>query len=111
VQMKCKAKMVAKVPAGAFVPPPKVNSAVVSIVPHALALATPAREEAVFRLARLGFQQRRKMLVNSLGSGLGLDKDAATSLLAAAGVPRSARAEDLGVADWLALADAMEAHG
>lgn len=110
VQMKGVPRMVARVPAGAFVPPPKVSSAVVSIVPHAVPPASAEREAVVFRLARLGFQQRRKMLANSLSAGLGLGKDAVKSLLAAAAVPPTARAEDLNVSEWLALASALEAR-
>ncbi|MHB0876404.1 MAG: 16S rRNA (adenine(1518)-N(6)/adenine(1519)-N(6))-dimethyltransferase RsmA [Anaerolineae bacterium] len=108
VQMKGVPRIVARIPAGAFVPPPKVNSAVVSIVPHQSPLATESVDEAVFRLARYGFQQRRKMLVNSLSAGLAADKATVKTLLDAAVVAPTARAEDLSVSQWLALARLVE---
>lgn len=108
VQLKGTPRVVARIPAGAFVPPPKVNSAVVCISPHAEPLAGEAEEEALFRLARLGFQQRRKMLVNSLSAGSGKDKAEVRTLLSACAIPESARAEDLSVPRWLALARAWE---
>jgi 16S rRNA (adenine1518-N6/adenine1519-N6)-dimethyltransferase len=86
----------------AFVPPPKVTSAVVRLVPR----ATPAACDlgALERVTAAAFGQRRKMLRQSLKS-LGRDP---TPLLAAAGIDPTARAEDVGVMRFVALARALE---
>lgn len=86
----------------AFTPPPKVESAVVRLIPRPQPLA-PARFEAMERVTAAAFGQRRKMLRSSL-KGLG-DADA---LLAATGLPPTARAEELSVEDFCALARAVQ---
>ncbi len=92
-----------RLPARAFTPPPKVDSAVVRLDRRAdrPGPALTARLEAVTRHA---FGQRRKMLRSSLKPVGG------EALLAAAGVDPSARAETVGVQGFLALAAACE-HG
>lgn len=84
-------------PARAFTPPPKVDSSIVIFdpAPH---LPDIASLEAVTHAA---FSQRRKMLRSSLRSAFG---DGAEAALEAAGVASTSRAEDIGVAEFLALA-------
>jgi 16S rRNA (adenine1518-N6/adenine1519-N6)-dimethyltransferase len=91
-----------EVPARAFVPPPKVTSAVVAIVPRPVPLA-PALKPMLERVTAAAFGQRRKMLRSSLEI-LGV---AAEPLLAAAGVPPTVRAEELTVAQFCTLARAL----
>jgi 16S rRNA (adenine1518-N6/adenine1519-N6)-dimethyltransferase len=86
---------------GAFTPPPKVVSTVVRITPRAEPLA-PADPKAIEAVARAAFGQRRKMLRSALKS-LGRDPG---RLLAAAEITPTARAEELSVADFAALARA-----
>jgi len=86
----------------AFVPPPKVVSSVVHLVPLARPLA-PARLELLERVTAAAFGQRRKMLRQSLRS-LGTDP---TLLLAAAGIDGTRRAETLTVGEFCALARAL----
>lgn len=93
------------IPARAFTPPPKVDSSVVALVPRATPLA-PARLEALERVTAAAFGQRRKMLRQSLKS-LAVEPSV---LLTAAGVPETARAEELDVATFCALARALEAY-
>ncbi len=85
----------------AFVPPPKVTSSVVRLVPR----ATPARCDlsVLERVTGAAFGQRRKMLRQSLKS---LERDPAP-LLAAAGLDPTARAEDIPVEGFVALARAF----
>ncbi|MBI3708084.1 MAG: 16S rRNA (adenine(1518)-N(6)/adenine(1519)-N(6))-dimethyltransferase RsmA [Proteobacteria bacterium] len=88
----------------AFVPPPRVVSSVVEIVP----LATPrypADAAALERVTAAAFGQRRKMLRSSLKT---LDVDTA-ALLANAGIAPTARAEELTIAEFCALARAFTA--
>jgi 16S rRNA (adenine1518-N6/adenine1519-N6)-dimethyltransferase len=90
------------IPARAFVPPPKVTSSLVAIMPRPQPLA-PAAKPMLERVTAAAFGQRRKMLRSSLET-LGLPTE---SLLARAGVTPTARAEELSVAEFCALARAM----
>ncbi|MEE9318659.1 MAG: 16S rRNA (adenine(1518)-N(6)/adenine(1519)-N(6))-dimethyltransferase RsmA [Rhodospirillales bacterium] len=83
----------------AFTPPPKVASTVVSVVPRRKPLA-PARWEILEEVTAVAFGQRRKMLRSSLKS---LDLD-----LKALGIEPTARAEELPVEQFCALARAVE---
>ena len=88
----------------AFTPPPKITSSVVRLVPRAAPLAV-ADMAALERVTAAAFGQRRKMLRSSLKT-LGIP---AEPLLAAGGVPPTARAEELSVAEFCALARALTA--
>ena len=94
--------MVFDIPPQAFTPPPKVTSSVVRLVPRAAPLA-PADKATLERVTAAAFGQRRKMLRSSLKS-LGVLTEA---LLAAAKVMPTARAEELSVAEFCALARAL----
>lgn len=101
-QWLCEAKALFDVRPSAFTPPPKVTSTVVRLVPRPRPLAEADRA-ALERVAAAAFGKRRKMLRTSLKS-LGLDTPA---LIEAAGVDPSARAEELGVEEFCALARAF----
>jgi 16S rRNA (adenine1518-N6/adenine1519-N6)-dimethyltransferase len=87
------------IPPRAFVPPPKVTSSVVRIVPRPEPLAS-ADQSALERVTAAAFGQRRKMLRTSLKT-LGIPVE---PLLERAGVAPTARAEELAVAEFCALA-------
>jgi 16S rRNA (adenine1518-N6/adenine1519-N6)-dimethyltransferase len=89
----------------AFVPAPKVTSSVVRLTPRPAPLACDRR--LLERVTEAAFGQRRKMLRQSLKS-LGAD---ALALLAAAGLDPTARAEDVPVEGFVALARALAATG
>jgi len=89
------------VPAGAFVPPPKVDSAVVQLTPRAQPLAA-ADPQLLERVVAAAFGQRRKMLRGALRS-LGTDP---LPILAAAGITPERRAETLTIEEFCALARA-----
>jgi 16S rRNA (adenine1518-N6/adenine1519-N6)-dimethyltransferase len=99
VQWLTEPKILFDVPARAFVPQPKVTSSVVSLVPRPAPLA-PAERQALERVTAAAFGQRRKMLRASLRS-LGVP---AEPLIEAAGVVPTARAEELSVTEFCALA-------
>lgn len=103
-QWLCRADIAFDVPATAFTPPPKVVSSVVRLQPRPAPLA-PCGLRSLERVTAAAFGQRRKMLRQSLKS-LGTPPG---SLLAAAGLPETARAEELSVEDFCALARALEA--
>jgi 16S rRNA (adenine1518-N6/adenine1519-N6)-dimethyltransferase len=97
---RTEAKILFDVSASAFVPPPKVTSAVVRLVPRPA--PAPCDRRTLERVTEAAFGQRRKMLRQSLKS-LAPDPRA---LLAAAGIAETARAEDIPVAGFAALARA-----
>jgi 16S rRNA (adenine1518-N6/adenine1519-N6)-dimethyltransferase len=99
VQWVAEARILFDVPARAFVPPPKVTSSVVAILPRAEPL-TPARQPTLERITAAAFGQRRKMLRTSL-KPLAI---AVEPWLERAGVSPTARAEELSVAEFCALA-------
>lgn len=100
----------ARIPAEAFYPKPKVESAVlrVDLDPHPL--VDRRWIEPLFRLARAGFGQRRKQLRNALAAGLAVPTAQATAWLETAGIPPERRAQQLSLEDWLRLAQAAPAR-
>lgn len=92
------------VAASAFTPPPKVTSSIVQLVPRRAPLACEGR--LLSRVTAAAFGQRRKMLRASLKS-LGADTEA---LLAETGLPATERAENVPVAGFVALANALADH-
>ena len=103
VQWLAEPKILFDLPPRAFVPPPKVTSSVVTVVPRSVPLA-PADKAALERITGAAFGQRRKMLRASLRT-LGVTPE---PLLQAAGIPRTARAEELSVREFCALARALQ---
>ena len=103
-QLHCDVRVALRVPPGAFRPPPKVDSAVL----HLRVLReprVPLRDEPRFEaVVRAAFAQRRKMLGNALGAGLGLPLDVVRKAAAAAGVDPTRRAETLSLSEFAALA-------
>jgi len=103
VQVYGKARVVARLPAGAFVPSPKVDSAVVRVDLYPQPLIPAEQIERFFRLARAGFSQKRKTLRNSLSGGLSITAEQAATTLAAAGIDPQRRAETLSLDEWSRL--------
>jgi 16S rRNA (adenine1518-N6/adenine1519-N6)-dimethyltransferase len=109
VQRFAEASIVLRVPAGAFHPRPKVDSAVVRLVPHR-ERRWLSNSDDFFAVARAGFGLRRKQLINSLAHGLSIDRARANALLASAGIEPARRAETLSLAEWDRLVAAWEAQ-
>src|SRR5436189_4998849 len=97
------AKILFDIAPSAFVPPPKVMSSLVQLIPRANPL--PCDRRMLERVTEAAFGQRRKMLRQSLRQ-LGLDPIA---LLEPAGIDPTARAEDIAVEGFVALAVAFSA--
>jgi 16S rRNA (adenine1518-N6/adenine1519-N6)-dimethyltransferase len=98
-QARCEARLAFTVPARAFTPPPKVDSAIVRLVDLTNAYS---HLDTLERITAAAFGQRRKMLRSALKS---LTPDA-EALLLAAGLPPTARAEEIDQAGFRALAEA-----
>lgn len=101
-QWRSRARLAMKVHRSAFVPPPKVMSAVVHIVPGEAPVEVRAAD--LERLTAAAFGQRRKMLRRSLAGVPG-----AEDALARLGISAERRAETLSVSDFVALAAALRA--
>jgi 16S rRNA (adenine1518-N6/adenine1519-N6)-dimethyltransferase len=101
---RTEAKIMFDVAPTAFVPPPKVTSSVVRLIPRAAPL--PCTRATLERVTAAAFGQRRKMLRQSLRS-LGGDPQ---TILAAAGINPAARAEEISVEGFVALANALDAE-
>jgi len=86
-----------------FLPPPKVESAVVVLAPRGEERLPIAARAAFFELVKGGFRHKRKQVANSLAMELDIAKPEATALLTRAGIDPLRRAETLGVDEWLTL--------
>ena len=104
VQFYCTGEIVGHIPAGAFYPRPKVDSAFVRLVRHSSLLRPDISSDAFFWVARAGFSQPRKQLRNSLASGLGLPSVDAAEFLSEAKIDPRRRAETLTLEEWATLA-------
>lgn len=102
------AERLMKVPAGKFLPPPKVDSAVIRIKLHKDRPYKPQNEEIFFRTIRAAFGQRRKTLPNALAAGFGeLTRLAITEAVIAAGLDANIRGERLTMPEFVALSDKL----
>lgn len=98
-------KILFSVSRGSFMPAPDVDSAVIRLDVR----QTPpvdAPPSVFFKVVRAAFSQRRKTMLNCLASGLALSKEQAAQLLEAAEVPPGARAEQLSIEQFAAIARA-----
>ena len=103
-QWRCEVKLLFDIAPTAFVPPPKVTSSLVRLIARANPL--PCDRNRLEQVTQAAFGQRRKMLRQSLKA---LTADAGR-LLAQAGIDPTARAEEIPVSGFVALAQALEPH-
>lgn len=106
VQYYAEAETLFGVSRGSFLPAPNVDSAVIRLTIRKEPPCSVKDEKLMFRLIRAGFNQRRKTLLNSL-TGAGFTKDALNAAFAAAAIPATARAEQLTLPEWAAIADGL----
>jgi 16S rRNA (adenine1518-N6/adenine1519-N6)-dimethyltransferase len=102
-QWRCEGRILFDVAPSAFVPPPKVTSSLVRLVPRPAPL--PCDRRMLERVTAAAFGQRRKMLRQSLRS-LGIEP---SEVLVAAAIEPTARAEDVPIAGFVAMAQALAA--
>lgn len=104
VNYYAKPELLFGVSAGSFMPAPKVDSAVMRLE----ILKEPpvlTDEMTFFKVIKAAFAQRRKVISNSLSSGLSLGKDEVTRILELSGVPLNARAEKLSLQNFADIAN------
>ena len=107
VQVYGSPRSVLRIPAGAFYPPPNVDSTTLRIDLHPQPRIPTEQMDAFFRLARAGFSQKRKTLRNALSGGLGWKPDQGVQLLQAAQIDPQRRAETLTIEEWARLTAAF----
>ncbi|MEL4106243.1 16S rRNA (adenine(1518)-N(6)/adenine(1519)-N(6))-dimethyltransferase RsmA [Oscillospiraceae bacterium WX1] len=110
-QFHAEPKILFDVPPGAFMPQPKVTSAVVRLQMRPSPPDGIEDEGLFFRVVRASFAQRRKMLVNSLGSAFGstLSKEILTRAVTDCGFDEKIRGETLDIAGFHAVSRAVGA--
>lgn len=94
-----------KIPAGAFYPAPTVDSVTLRINLFPEPAIPQDKLDAFFKLIKAGFSQKRKMLRNTLSSGLHLPHDQVETLLEQAGIDPQRRAQTLSIAEWGKVTD------
>ncbi len=107
VHYRSRPQVLFQVGRGSFMPPPNVDS---SVIRFDMLPEPPVRvrnEDILFKVARGAFVQRRKTAANSLSGALRLPKGLIEGRLAEAGIPINARAEQLTLAQFGTLSDAL----
>ena len=104
IQLSAVPQIAMHIPPDVFSPRPRVASAVVHLVPHADPLLDSRERDALFRIATIAFQARRKTLTNSLTKGLGIPKADMEQLLERASIDPMRRPQVLSVEEWCRLA-------
>lgn len=103
IQAVAEVEVPMRVGKGAFTPPPKVDSALVRLVPRAEPLVAPGRVAALRRLTVDLFSYRRKRMQRALREARGLTAEESAALLARAGIDPDLRPEALSPADFVRL--------
>lgn len=95
------------VPPDVFLPPPKVESAVVSMHVLPERPLTQTQRDRLFRLATMAFQRKRKTIANGLSQGMDLPKGELESVLSDSLIDPMRRPETLTVEEWISLTMSM----
>jgi len=103
VQVYGEPQPVVRIPAGAFYPPPNVDSIALKMDLFPESRIPNGQLDSFFRLAKAGFSQKRKTLRNSLAGGLAWKPERAEGLLQTAGIDPRRRAETLSIEEWKEL--------
>ena len=103
VQFYGQPRIITRVPARAFYPSPKVDSAILRVDVNPQAPLTPGERDTFFRVVHAGFSERRKQLHNSLAHGLHRKDEEIRKWLSAASIEANRRAETLSIEEWLRL--------
>ena len=107
VQWHCETQLLFDVPAGCFIPQPKVTSSIIRLTRRKEPVAAVKDEAKLFSVVRAAFNQRRKTLVNALSSQLGLDKAKVEECLIECGFDPRIRGEVLNLTDFCVISDKL----
>jgi 16S rRNA (adenine1518-N6/adenine1519-N6)-dimethyltransferase len=108
VQVYGKPSIAAIIPADAFHPAPKVDSAILRIDIYNEPLIPNELLKTFFKLMKAGFGQKRKTLRNSLSAGLHIPTTEAEALLTSAGIDYMRRAETLSIEEWKGMCEVLK---
>jgi 16S rRNA (adenine1518-N6/adenine1519-N6)-dimethyltransferase len=111
VQLFGTPRVLFRIKPGSFYPSPGVESAVVRVDIRSTPELGENEMDAIFRLARAGFSQRRKQLRNSLSAGLQLSRTEVASRLEEVGIEPRRRAQSLSIQEWKLVADVLGGEG
>lgn len=107
VNYYAQAQTLFKVSAGSFMPPPKVDSAVIRLDVRKEPPVDVTDEKMMFAVIKSSFAQRRKTVLNSVSSSMHMEKSAVSRALEIAGVSPTSRAEQLTLDEFAAIANAI----
>jgi 16S rRNA (adenine1518-N6/adenine1519-N6)-dimethyltransferase len=108
VQYYAGVEIVAYVPREAFDPAPKVDSAILKIIPFQNTVYDKEVEEKFFKLVKVGFSSPRKVLINNLKNGLKLERDILERIFKQTKLSVNIRAEKLTVGEWRELVKLLD---
>lgn len=104
VQFYADAEILFHVSKNSFWPAPKVDSAVIKIIPKSTPIGNP---EPFFKLIKAGFSSPRKQLISNLSKNLKIDKEALGDIFTKLNINQKSRAENLKLQNWLSLGDSI----
>lgn len=107
VQYRCEASIVMRVPRGAFLPPPKVDSAVIRLDVASSPRVAVEDEKLFFKVVKAIFAVRRKTLLNALSLGFGLPKDKLSYCIESCGFSTNVRGEQLSLSEMARLTNIL----
>lgn len=101
------AKKLFDVSRGSFMPAPKVDSSVIKLDLRKEPPVKVTDEKKFFRVVKAAFAQRRKTVLNSVSSSLGVSKETVSAALESAGLKKTVRAEEMSLSDFAALCEEL----
>jgi len=107
VQFYAKPEIICYVPRTAFSPKPKVDSAVIKIIPNLVIARSEATRQSFFKIIKSGFKQPRKLLINNLSKNLNLEKTYLQKMFLQLNMPINTRAQNLSIKQWISLSSLL----
>lgn len=111
VQFYAKAKIISNVSKGCFWPSPKIDSAIIKIVPHLGGQAEKKYDispDLFFKVVKAGFSQPRKQLIGNLSKMLKIERGELEKLLLQNNIKPNQRAETLSLKNWIDLTTTLK---
>jgi len=105
VQVYGQPEIIDTIPAGAFYPVPKVDSAVVRVDIYPEPLIPSEHLDMFFSLIKAGFSQKRKTITNAISAGMRWDKEQTATLLTRSNIDPKRRAQTLSMDEWKQLVE------
>lgn len=100
VELYGKAEYIQTVPAKAFYPVPKVESAIIKITKHQETITNYDNQKSIIKIAKMGFSAKRRTVSNSLAGTLRLPKNKINAILESVDINSQRRAETLTIYEW-----------